>query len=233
MKTLRALLAKSTSWNRQGLYVRRGWRFGLGVGAPLFIGVATGLPVEGVTVCVGALLVGLTDSGDPYRRRIPQMLVASAWVGTCTFVGELVGAHAALTVLVLAIASFAAGICIAAGLTAYLIAVMGPLGMVFATGAPTSPLAALGHGALAALGGLIEVALVLMAWRSHPDASRTHRDRAAVPRDRQLVDRGRPLRRSGAGLPGAAAGPRGAGRRRRSTQPAAGRSWVHSRRCVR
>ena len=170
MNTLRALLAKSTSWNRQGLYVRRGWRFGLGVGAPLFIGVATGLPVEGVTVCVGALLVGLTDSGDPYRRRIPQMLVASAWVGTCTFVGELVGAHAALTVLVLAIASFAAGICIAAGLTAYLIAVMGPLGMVFATGAPTSPLAALGHGALAAVGGLIEVALVLMAWRSHPDA---------------------------------------------------------------
>jgi len=169
MKTLRALLAKSTSWNRQGLYVRRGWRFGLGVGAPLFIGVATGLPVEGVTVCVGALLVGLTDSGDPYRRRIPQMLIASAWVGSCTFVGELVGAHAALTVLVLAIASFAAGICIAAGLTAYLIAVMGPLGMVFATGAPTSPLAALGHGALAALGGLIEIALVLTAWRSHPD----------------------------------------------------------------
>jgi hypothetical protein len=169
MKTLHALLAKSTSWNRQGLYVRRGWRFGLGVGAPLFVGVATGLPVEGVTVCVGALLVGLTDSGDPYRRRMPQMLVASAWVGTCTFVGELVGAHAALTVLVLAIASFAAGICIAAGLTAYLIAVMGPLGMVFATGAPTSPVAALGHGALAALGGLIEVALVLMAWRSHPD----------------------------------------------------------------
>jgi uncharacterized membrane protein YccC len=170
MKTLRALLAKSTSWNRQGLYVRRGWRFGLGVGAPLFIGVAMGLPVEGVIVCVGALLVGLTDSGDPYRRRIPQMLVASAWVGTCTFVGELIGADAALTVLVLAIASFAAGICIAAGLTAYLIAVMGPLGMVFATGTPTSPLAALGHGALAALGGLIEVALVLMAWRSHPDA---------------------------------------------------------------
>ena len=151
------------------MYVRRGWRFGLGVGAPLFVGVATGLPLEGVTVSIGALLVGLTDSGDPYRRRMSQMLIASAWVGTCTFVGELVGAHAALSVLVLAITSFAAGICIAAGLTAYLIAVMGPLGMVFATGSPTGPLAALGHGALAAVGGLIEIALVLTAWRSHPD----------------------------------------------------------------
>jgi uncharacterized membrane protein YccC len=178
MKTLRTLLARSVSWNRQGLYLRRGWRFGLGVGAPLFVGVATGLPVEGVTVCVGALLVGLTDSGDPYHRRLPQMLVASAWVGACTFVGELVGAHDALSVVVLAITSFIAGSCIAAGLTAYLVAVMGPLGMVFATAAPTSPLAALGHGALAAVGGLIEIALVLTAWRSHPDLP----ERSAVAR---------------------------------------------------
>jgi hypothetical protein len=169
MKTIRALLASSASWDRGGLHLRRGWRFGLGVGAPLFIGIATGLVVEGVTVCVGALLVGLTDSGDPYRRRLPQMLIASAWVGVCTFVGELVGAHDALAVPALAIASFVAGISIAAGLTAYLVALMGPLGMVFATGTPTSPLAALGHGALAATGGLIEIALVLSAWRSHPE----------------------------------------------------------------
>jgi uncharacterized membrane protein YccC len=178
MKTIRTLLARSVRWDRQGLYLRRGWRFGLGVGAPLFVGVATGLPVEGVTVCVGALLVGLTDSGDPYYRRLPQMLVASAWVGACTFVGELVGAHDALSVIVLAITSFIAGSCIAAGLTAYLVAVMGPLGMVFATAAPTSPLAALGHGALAAVGGLIEIALVLTAWRSHPDLP----ERSAVAR---------------------------------------------------
>ncbi len=139
------------------------------MGAPLLVGVATGRLIEGVAVAAGAVLVGLTDSGSPYRRRVPGMLVAAAAVAFSTFVGELVGAHDAVAVIVLAAWSLAAGMCIVGGLATYLVALMAPLAMVAAGSVPADATQALARALLVCGGGLVQVALVLVAWRLHPD----------------------------------------------------------------
>jgi hypothetical protein len=174
----------------------RGLRYAAGVGAPLLVGVAVNRLIEGVAVSTGALLVGLTDSGAPYRRRVPAMLVASLVVGGAAFVGELVGAHDLLTVVILAVASFVTGLCISAGLWTYLVALMGPITFVAAASVPTDGPHALGRAALVFAGGLLEVALVLVAWRVDPElpervaVARLYRSVAAwLARGRAVDDR--------------------------------------------
>jgi uncharacterized membrane protein YccC len=178
MTTVARLLRAAVRVDRSSLQLTRGLRYAAGVGAPLLVGVAVDRLIEGVAVSTGALLVGLTDSGAPYRRRVPAMLVASLVVARATFVGELVGAHDALTVVILALASFVTGLCISAGLWAYLVALMGPVTFVGAASVPTDGPHALGRAALVFAGGFLEVALVLVAWRVDPELP----ERVAVAR---------------------------------------------------
>jgi uncharacterized membrane protein YccC len=178
MTTVARLLGAAVRLDRSGLQLTRGLRYAVGVGAPLLVGVAVNRLIEGVAVSTGALLVGLTDSGAPYRRRVPAMLVASLVVAAATFVGELVGAHDLLTIVILALASFVAGLCISAGLWTYLVALMGPITFVGAASVPTDGPHALGRAGLVFAGGLLEVALVLVAWRVDPERP----ERVAVAR---------------------------------------------------
>lgn len=169
MNTVGRLLDAGWSFDRAGLQPVRGARYGLGVGVPLLIGVATGGLVDGVAVAVGAVLVGLTDSGAPYGRRVRSMLLAACAVACSTFVGELIGAHDVVAVIVLAAWSFAAGMCIAGGLTTYLVALLAPLAMVAAEAVPADGSDALTRALLVFAGGLVQIALVLVAWRLRPD----------------------------------------------------------------
>jgi uncharacterized membrane protein YccC len=178
MTTVARLLRAAVRLDRTSLQFTRGLRYAAGVGAPLVLGVAVNRLIEGVAVSTGALLVGLTDSGAPYRRRVPAMLVACLVVAGATFVGELVGAHDVLTVVILALASFVTGLCISAGLWTYLVALMGPITFVGAASVPTDGPHALGRAALVFAGGLLEVALVLIAWRVDPELP----ERVAVAR---------------------------------------------------
>lgn len=178
MTTVARLLRAAVRLDRSSLQLRRGLRYAAGVGAPLVLGVAVNRLIEGVAVSTGALLVGLTDSGAPYRRRVPAMLVACLVVAAATFVGELVGAHDVLTVVILALASFVTGLCISAGLWTYLVALMGPITFVGAASVPTDGPHALGRATLVFAGGLLEVALVLVAWRVDPELP----ERVAVAR---------------------------------------------------
>ena len=196
MTTVARLLRAAVRLDRSSLQLTRGLRYAAGVGAPLLVGVAVNRLIEGVAVSTGALLVGLTDSGAPYRRRVPAMLVASLVVAAATFVGELVGAHDVLTVVILALASFVAGLCISAGLWTYLVALMGPITFVGAASVPTDGPHALGRAALVFAGGLLEVALVLVAWRVDPErpervaVARLYRSVAAwLARGRAVDDR--------------------------------------------
>jgi uncharacterized membrane protein YccC len=169
MTTVTRLLRAAVRLDRSNLQLTRGLRYAAGVGAPLLVGVAVNRLIEGVAISTGALLVGLTDSGAPYRRRVPAMLVASLVVAGATLVGELVGAHDVLTVVILACASFVTGLCISAGLWTYLVALMGPVTFVGAASVPTDGPHALGRAVLVFAGGLLQVALVLVAWRLDPE----------------------------------------------------------------
>ena len=202
MTTVARLLRAAVRLDRSSLQLRRGLRYAAGVGAPLLVGVAVNRLIEGVAVSTGALLVGLTDSGAPYRRRVPAMLVATLVVAAATFVGELVGAHNVLTVVILALASFVTGLCISAGPWTYLIALLGPITFVGAASVPSDGFDALGRAGLVSAGGLLEVALVMAAWRVDPElpervaVAQIYRSVAAWLARRRAVDDRAPVFRA-------------------------------------
>ena len=132
-----------------------------GVGIPLFIGAATGNLIEAVAISGGALLVGLTDPGGPYRGRVRVMLITCVNVAICTFVGELAGQSPILLVALLAVASFGAGMFIALGVPAYFVALMAPVTITVSSNAPADAVHAFERAAFAFAGGLFAIALVL------------------------------------------------------------------------
>jgi uncharacterized membrane protein YccC len=194
----RSILRGTIRFEREGLKVQWGMRFALGVGIPLFIGAATGDLVEAVAISGGALLVGLTDPGGPYRGRVRAMLITCVVVAVCTFVGELAAHSAVVLVSLLAVASFGAGMFIALGLPTYFVALMAPLAITVVSSAPADAAHAFERAALAFGGGLFAIALVLVLWRAHahlPERraiARVYRELAAWVRDPHADDR-RPI----------------------------------------
>jgi FUSC-like inner membrane protein yccS len=194
----RSILRGTIRFEREGLKLQWGVRFALGVGIPLFIGAATGNLIEAVAISGGALMVGLTDSGAPYRGRVRAMLITCVSVAVCTFVGELAGHSAIVLVVLLAVASFGAGMFIALGLPTYFVALMAPLTITVVSSAPADAAHALERAALAFAGGLFAIALVLVLWRAHahlPERraiARVYRALAAWVRDPNADDR-RPI----------------------------------------
>jgi uncharacterized membrane protein YccC len=156
-----------TRFDRSEFQLVRGIRYAVGVGIPLFVGVATGHTLVGVAIAGGATLIGLTDSGVPYRGRVRAMLIASVAAAVSTFVGEVTGSYDVLAVALLALWSFGAGMIIALGLPAYFVALMGPLAMVVVAAYPADAVHSLERAGLVFVGGLVQIALVVVLWRIH------------------------------------------------------------------
>jgi uncharacterized membrane protein YccC len=194
----RSILRGTIRFERDGLKLQWGVRFALGVGIPLFIGAATGARIEAVAISGGALMVGLTDSGGPYRGRVRAMLITCVTVAVCTFVGQLAGHSGVVVVALLAVASFGAGMFIALGLPTYFVALMAPLTITVVSSAPADAVHALERAALAFAGGLFAIALVLVLWRAHahlPERraiAKVYRALATWVRDQDADDR-RPI----------------------------------------
>ena len=199
MGATRGILRGTIRFEREGLKLQWGVRFAFGVGLPLFIGAATGHLIEAVAISGGALLVGLTDSGAPYRSRVRAMLLTAVSVAVCTFAGELAGNSAVVLVALLAVASFGAGMFIALGVPTYVVALTAPLTITVVSSAPADAAHALERAALAFVGGLFAIALELVPWRAHahlPERraiARVYRALAAWVRDPNADDR-RPIR---------------------------------------
>jgi uncharacterized membrane protein YccC len=165
-------------FDRAQFQLVRGIRYALGVGIPLFAGVATGYTIEGIAISGGATLIGLTDSGIPYRGRVRAMLIASVAAAVSTFVGEVTGSYDVIAVVLLALWSFGAGMFIALGLPTYFVALMAPLSMVVVAAYPADAVHSIERAGLVFVGGLVQIAMVLVLWRIH-----AHRpERAAVAR---------------------------------------------------
>jgi uncharacterized membrane protein YccC len=149
------------------VHPRRAIRYAVGFAIPLFAGIATGHTVEGVSVAAGGSLVGMTDSGTPYRTRVRTMLIATVGATVATFVGEATGGYDVIAVLVLAIWAFGTGLTIALGLTTYFVALVSALSMAVIAYYPADALHSAEHAGLACAGGLLQIALVLVFWRVH------------------------------------------------------------------
>ena len=188
------ILREAIRFDRAGLEVTRGARYAVGVGVPLFVGVAAGRIVEGVAVSAGAALVGLTDSGAPYRSRVPAMLFAAIGAAVSTFVGEVTGSYDVLAVALITLWSIGAGMFIAISVPAYFVALMSPLAMTLVASFPQDAMHSLEHGALVFVGGAFAIVLVLVLWRTHahlPErvaVAKLYRALAAWVRDQRDVD---------------------------------------------
>ena len=168
----------TVQFDRDQFQLLRGVRYALGVGIPLFVGIATGYPIEGIAVSGGATIIGLTDSGVPYSGRVRAMVIASVAAAVSTFVGEVTGSYDVLAVALLGLWSFGAGMFIALGLPTYLVALMAPLAMVLVASYPADALHSAERAGLVFVGGLVQIALVLVIWRMHARLP----ERAAVAR---------------------------------------------------
>src|SRR2546423_10456009 len=126
----------------------RGIRYAVGVGIPLLVGIATGHTIEGIAISGGASLIGLTDSGVPYRGRVRVMLIASVAAPVSTFVGEITGSYDVLAVVLVGLWSFGAGMFIALGLPAYFVGLMAPLAMVVVAAYPADAVPSAGRAGL-------------------------------------------------------------------------------------
>ena len=172
------IVVGTVQFDRGQFQLVRGIRYALGVGIPLFVGIATGYTVEGVAISGGATIIGLTDSGVPYRGRVRAMVIASVAAAISTFVGEVTGSYDVLAVALLGLWSFGAGMFIALGLPTYLVALMAPLAMVLVASHPADALHSAERAGLVFVGGLVQIALVLVIWRMHARLP----ERAAVAR---------------------------------------------------
>ncbi len=174
-------------------------RYAVGFAIPLFAGIATGHTVEGVGIAGGAVLVGMTDSGAPYRGRVRVMLIATVGVSVATFLGEVTGSYDVIAVLVLGISCFGAGLTIALGLPAYFVALVSALAIVLIAYFPADALQSAEHAGLVAIGGLLEIALVLVFWRVHAHRPERvaiaglYRSLSAWTRDTSDADRRTPV----------------------------------------
>ena len=95
------------------------------------------------------------------------MLIASVAAAVSTFAGEVTGSYDVLAVALLGLWSFGAGMFIALGLPTYLVALMAPLSMVFVASYPADALHSAERAGLVFVGGLVQIALVLVIWRMH------------------------------------------------------------------
>ena len=139
-------------------------RNAVGVSAPLAAGIALGMPLGGLAVASGALNVAYSDGHDPYRQRGKRMLASSLLCAIAVMAGGLAGHHNAAAVALAMIWAFGSGMAIALGPHAEGLGVISLVVLVVYSAQSLTPERALQAGALAFVGGLLQMLLSLALW---------------------------------------------------------------------
>jgi uncharacterized membrane protein YccC len=154
--------------DRSQLQLVRGVRNAVGVVALLIVGILTDNIKAGVLMAGGAMLIGFIDLGASYVSRARVMLIATALVGVSTLVGTLTGGIDWLTVVLMAVWGFAAGLSVCLGMAPAFLGVNAALGLLLAAYFPGDLSEGLERAGLTALGGLVQTALALAIWPLRP-----------------------------------------------------------------
>ncbi|MFC5667069.1 FUSC family protein [Kitasatospora misakiensis] len=142
------------------------------------------------SAAMGAFIAGTATFQRSFRPRATLAVAAGIGLGVSTFLGYLaVGVSGAFSVL-LAVWAFGAGLAWATGPTAGVVAANTVSVMLIVVQLPVSPLTALGHGLVCALGGAVQ-ALVITVW---PIGSWTAQRAALADTYAELADYARRLR---------------------------------------
>src|SRR5919204_277828 len=164
----RRILRLVVALDRSQLQVVRGVRNAVGAVGVLLAGLLTGHVAAGVEMASGALLVGFVDIGASYASRARVMLIGTALVGVSTLVGALTGGVDWLTVLLMGIWGFAAGLSACLGLAPSFLGVLAALSLLLSAYYPDGLGESLQRAGLTMLGALVQTALALAVWPLRP-----------------------------------------------------------------
>src|SRR5437762_4645768 len=160
----RAFLRMLTRFDSSKLSPYTALRNSIGVVLPLIVGFALDMPRGGVVVASGALNVAYSDGSDSYTQRAKRMLSSSALCAMAVLLGGLSGNHNATAVTIATLWAFAAGMLVAAGMTAADLGVISLVTLLIYAAQPLTAQQALISSALALGGGLFQTALSVALW---------------------------------------------------------------------
>jgi len=158
------IVKSTTAFDARQLEWRYGLRCAIGVAVPLIAALEIDAPLSGVSVALGALIVGFASRQGYYRTRAATMLMTGAILGVSAVVGSLTGQIAWLDVIVSLVWALAFGLVSSLGPSANVVglnaivvlAVFGQFGY--------TPLEALVQGGLVFAGGVFQTLLLVAVW---------------------------------------------------------------------
>lgn len=139
----------------------------VGVALPIVICVALRVPLAGLGLATGALNVSYSDSSDAYRTRARRMLTSAVLGAIAVFVGSFFCRSAPVSIAVVSIWGFIAGILVALGSVADIGVITLVMVIVFAA-RPLSLHDSASEALLVLGGGLFQTALSLLLWPVRP-----------------------------------------------------------------
>ncbi|MDQ8707830.1 FUSC family protein [Streptomyces sp. LHD-70] len=147
-----------------------------GAGLAIVVGVSLWLfgPAVAASSAFGAFQAAIATFQRSWRPRPVLALASGVSLGISTFLGYLTGTHVVLFLALLALWTFLAGLSWSVGPTVGIIAASNVAMMLVTITLPTSLLAAAGHAAMIAAGGLVQALLIVFfpvrRWGAQRDA---------------------------------------------------------------
>ena len=139
-------------------------RNALGVGLPLAIGTAIGMPLGGLAVASGALQVAYSDGHDPYSRRGFRMLLSTVLCSIAVMVGGLTGRSPLLSATAVALWGFISGFIVLLGAEAESLGLISLVTLIIYAAQSLTIARAFNAGLLAFAGGLLQTTLSVLLW---------------------------------------------------------------------
>lgn len=160
-------------FDRSQLTIVRSLISTIGVIVPLALGISSGHVVEGVSIAGGASSLGSVSLNATHSTRIRTMLLASLGVALSACVGALTGPYPWLSIILIGLWSFVAGLLVVINQQAMIIGLQSTLALIILTHFTLSPVQALLEALLLLLGALFQVLLSLVPLWQNVGSERT------------------------------------------------------------
>jgi uncharacterized membrane protein YccC len=134
----------------------------IGFAIPLILLAAPGHPALGVVAGIGTLNVSFSDQAGTDYTKAPRMLAASGLAAISVFAGAALGNSPLVAMIALAVWGFGGGMLAALGVGSMQVGVTALLSYLVTTGNPASLEGALGYGALALAGGVLQTFVAIL-----------------------------------------------------------------------
>ncbi len=168
LDVLKRSLKETLRIDRSQLTAFQAIRGTIGIAIPLVIGVASGHVVEGVSMAGGAAIVASVGLTTTSRTRTRTMLLDCVGVALAAFVGSVTGHIGWLSVLVVGIWGFGAGMAVAISQQAMVLGLQSTIALIILTHFELSPAQAAIQATWMFGGALLQTVLVIMPspWKT-------------------------------------------------------------------